>query len=51
MLKGYKDTVVYIDRKGLEIQFANRIEKIAELTFEQDWNNKYAFDQVLEKRY
>ncbi len=51
MLKSFQEAITYIDSNGLEKQFNDRIEKIADEANQQNWLNKYAFEMVLEKRF
>jgi transcriptional regulator with PAS, ATPase and Fis domain len=50
MLKSFQEAVKFIDIHGLSAPFNDRLEKISELAFSQDWLNKFAFDDVLDKR-
>lgn len=51
MLKSFKDAAVYIDQNGLEMQMRERINRIVDEAVLQGWENKYAFEMVLDKRF
>ena len=50
MLKSFHEAVLFIDAHGLSDPFNERLDKISETAFSQDWLNKFAFDDVLDKR-
>jgi len=51
MLKSFKEAVVFIDEQGLESKMAPRLERVVEEAVQQNWFNKYAFEQVMDKRF
>ncbi len=51
MLKGFKESIQYVDSKGIGNQFNERIEKIVDVTIEQEWENRYSFDAALDVRF
>lgn len=51
MLKSFKDAVKFIDSNGLEASFNERLERITEITYDQNWVNKRVFEDVLDKRF
>ncbi|WP_070137050.1 DUF6155 family protein [Crocinitomix algicola] len=51
MLKSFKDAVKFIDSNGLEASFNERLERITEITYNQNWVNKRVFEDVLDKRF
>jgi len=49
MLKSFDEVVKFVSDKDLKSKFKDRIYRIAETAFEQDWFNKYAFEKIIEK--
>lgn len=47
MLKSYQEAIVFIYRNGLESTFNERLDRIKQVAIEQDWINKWDFEDVL----
>lgn len=47
MLKSFGESVKYIEYNGLETEFQERMKKIVNSAWNQDWMNKHAFDDLL----
>ncbi|MBD3635941.1 MAG: hypothetical protein HUJ25_01255 [Crocinitomicaceae bacterium] len=50
MLKSFDEAVGYIDANGLQPQFNERIERILDEVYRQNWINRSAFEDVMSKR-
>lgn len=51
MLKSFEDALSYIDESGLEAQFHTRIVKIVQQVIQQNWENKWAFERLMDALY
>lgn len=50
MLNFFKELVSFVDENGLQGTFNEKIEKVNDRVWQQDWVNKLAFETVLDKR-
>jgi len=46
ILKSFQDTIKYLDSKSLRQKFKERIQKIVSNAIQQNWINKYAFEDA-----
>lgn len=50
MLKSFEEAVKFIDANGLAMAYNPRLEKLIDAVFLQNWVNKSAFEDVMDKR-
>ena len=50
MLKSFEEAVKFIDANGLATPYNPRLEKLIDAVFLQNWVNKSAFEDVMDKR-
>lgn len=51
MLMSFGEAITFIDKQGLESQFAARLERIVDEVIAQNWVNKYAFEKIMDERF
>lgn len=51
MLKSFTEALEFIDSAGLESLFNNRLNQILEKVIQQNWENKFIFERLMDKRF
>ena len=51
MLKSFTEALEFIDAAGLESLFNQRLNQILEKVIQQNWENKFAFERLMDKRF
>ena len=51
MLKSFTEALEFIDAAGLESLFNKRLNQILEKVIQQNWENKFAFERLMDKRF
>lgn len=51
MFKSFNEALSYVDETGIESLFKERIQTIVKNVVLQNWENKFAFELVLDERY
>lgn len=51
MLKSFSEALEFIDAAGLESLFNQRLNQILEKVIQQNWENKFAFERLMDERF
>ncbi len=51
MLKSFGEALEFIDAAGLESHFNQRLHQILEKVIQQNWENKFAFERLMDERF
>jgi len=51
MLKSFREALEFIDGAGLESHFNERVNQIIDKVIQQNWENKFAFERLMDERF